>query len=201
MASKHTDPKTSAEIRAVRSALSEHDRALMSEDAGIYQASLKGLPPPRPLTEHECMVRDHLKTLLNGSTPAHFLGGSDVSRLQQIRANREAIAIADKHWAQKEGEAREREAQEYIDRNADAWREVCREIVFTSTRLLALENRAREMLEPVQGAWGLNIAMATTIASGFSLLGVGDPLRELHDAAVAERIVTQAEIRKTQNVA
>ncbi|WP_409188598.1 hypothetical protein [Bradyrhizobium sp. RDM4] len=203
MASKTTDhkhPETSAEIRAVRSTLAEHDRALMNEDAGIYRASLKGLPPPRPLTEHECLVRDHLKALLNGATPSHFLGGSDVSRLQQIRANREAIAIADKHWAKHEDEAREREAQEYVNANAAAWREVCRDIVITATRLMALEDRAREILAPVDGIHGLKMAMPTTVGSGLSLLGIGDPLAEMRNEALKQGIVTSADVRKAGNV-
>lgn len=199
MASKHTDPKTSAEIRAVRSMLSEHDRALMLEDAGIYQATLKGLPAPRPLTEHECLVRDHLKALLNGATPSHFLGGSDVSRLQQIRANREAIAIADKHWAKQEDEAREREAQEYVDRNTEAWRQVCRDIVITATRLMALEDRAREILAPVDGIHGLKMAMPTTVGSGFSLLGIGDPLADMRNEALQQGIVSKADLRKASS--
>ena len=54
------------------------------------------------------------------------------------------------------------------------------------------------MLEPIDGVC-VAMPMGVTIGSGLSLLGVGDPLREMRSAALSEKIVSEAEIRKAQN--
>lgn len=42
--------------------------------------------------------------------------------------------------------------------------------------------------------------MGSTIGSGLSLLGIGDPLQELRTGALKEGIVTNSELKKAQNV-
>lgn len=77
--------------------------------------------------------------------------------------------------------------------------DVCREIVLAAERLAALEEGARRFLKPIEGIV-IKMAMGSTIASGLSLLGTGDPLREMREAALKDSIVTEAEIRKAQKL-
>ena len=81
---------------------------------------------------------------------------------------------------------------------AKPWRALCREIILCATRLAILEDRARKMLEPIAGVCVV-MPMGTTIGSGLSLLGIGDPLIDMRTAALKEKIVTDAEIRKAPN--
>ncbi|MGY3443701.1 hypothetical protein [Bradyrhizobium sp. USDA 4473] len=194
-------PTTTAEIHQVRVALTAREQALIAEGQRNFEAARKGMPPPRALSEHEIRVRDHIKNLLNGATPQHLIGPVDASRDEQIRAELEAIRLADRYWANQYEDARDREAQQYADQHDKEWRALCREIVLTAVRLESLESRARDLLEPIRGALDVKIAMAmaTTIGSGFSMLGIGDPLSEMKNEALKQGIVTNAEIRKAQN--
>lgn len=94
--------------------------------------------------------------------------------------------------------ARYAEAEKWVAANSKDWCALCREIVLGAERLAALEESARRFLEPIEGL-NIKIAMGSTIAS-FSLLGIGDPLREIREAALKEHIVTEAEIRKAQKL-
>ncbi len=86
-----------------------------------------------------------------------------------------------------------------VDHDAQ-WRELCKQIVLAAVRLASLEERAREMLRPIDGQWLQGLAMGTSIGSGLSLLGVGDPLQELRTDALKHGVVTNSEIKKAQNV-
>ncbi|MGY4605763.1 hypothetical protein ACVW16_004175 [Bradyrhizobium sp. USDA 4474] len=201
---KHTEPNdhhptTSAGIMQFLRGLSERQRALQTEGAQNYAAFLKGSPPPRPATDHERRVGEHLQKLMNGATPAHFLTPA-VSRDEQIRAELDAIAFAERHWAKQLDDALDREAQQYVDEHEAEWRALCRDITLTAVRLESLEVRAREMLAPIVGRFGLKLAMASTVGSGFSILGVGDPLSDYRAEALQQGIVSNADIKKASNV-
>lgn len=190
-------PTTAAEFRQVRSALSVRERELQNEGAALYSAVQKGAPPPRPLTDHATRVREHIKTLLNGATPPHLLAPV-ASRDQQIIAELEAVRFADSYWGKLEADALEREAQQLADRQDPEWRGLCREIVLAAVKLEALEARARDMLEPLRGAY-VNIAMPCTIGSQLSLLGIGDPLADMRNEALQQGIVSKADLRKASS--
>ncbi|MGY4499165.1 hypothetical protein ACVWYH_003096 [Bradyrhizobium sp. GM24.11] len=195
---KRAHPTTSVEFRQARAALSVRERELQNEGAALYAAIQKGSPPPRPLTDHEARVREHIKTLLNGATPSHLLAPV-ASRDEQIRAEIDAIRFADRHWGKLEEEAAQREAQQFADDRDSEWRALCREIVLTALKLEAFEARAREMLEPIRG-FSVNVAMWRTIGSDLSLLGVGDPLADMRNDALQQGIVSAADVRKASNV-
>jgi hypothetical protein len=193
----HT-PQTAAEIRKVQRDLFARDQELMNEAAENYRALQAGITPSRPLSDHERRVTAHIQKLMNGSTPSHLLVPA-VSRDDQIRAERDAIAFVSRDLAKREEAVRYDEAESWAAENSPRWRALCREIVLAAERLAALEEAARQFLMPIEGTF-VKIAMGDTIGSGLSLLGVGDPLREMRGAALKEKIVTEAEIRKEQNV-
>jgi hypothetical protein len=189
-------PSTAAEIRQVQRDLATRDRDLLNEGAENYRALQAGTAPSRPLSDHERRVTAHIQKLMNGSTPSHLLVPA-VSRDEQIRAERDAIAFVSRDLARREEQARYDEAEKWVSDNAKQWRALCREIILVAERLAALEESARQFLLPIEGTY-VKIAMGSTIASGLSLLGVGDPLQEMRSAALKEKIVTDADIRKAQ---
>jgi hypothetical protein len=195
----HHHPLTAAELRQARLAISERKRSLQNEGATNYASQKSGSPPSRPLTDHERRVTAHIQLLLNGSTPPHLLIPV-VSRDEQIRAEIDAIDFLDRDLGRQQELAADREAEQWVVQNATQWRALCREIMLAGERLAALEESARQFLMPIESCHGVKIAMGSTIGSGLSLLGTGDPLMDLRAAALKEKIVTESEIRKAQNV-
>jgi hypothetical protein len=202
MASKQSEPvighhpTTVAEIRKVRRSLAASENELVEEGRESYRALQAGTAPSRPLSDHERRVTAHIQKLMNGSTPSHLLMPA-VSRDDQIKAERAAIAFVDRDLARQEELARYSEAETWVAENDKSWRALCREIVLCATKLASLEERARKFLEPIEGVW-VAIPMGATIGSGLSLLGIGDPLLDMRAAALKEKIVTDAEIRKAE---
>jgi hypothetical protein len=192
-------PTTVAEIRQTQIKLNEREAALKNEGAASWKAMQAGSPPSRPLSDHDRRVTAHIQLMMNGSTPSHLLVPA-VSRDEQIRAELDAIAFVNRELGRKLELAQYREAEQYAAEHATEWRALCREIVLAAVRLASLEERARDMLEPIRSSWVTGLAMGSSIGSGLSLLGVGDPLQELRTAALKENIVTNAEIKKAQNV-
>jgi hypothetical protein len=184
---------STADIRQKRLELTEHQRALQSEGAALYLARKGGPPPSMPLTDHDRRVSAHIRRFLNGSTPSQVLV-PDVSRDEEIAAELAAIRFVDAELGRQYENALAREAEEWVRKNKTQWRELCREIVLTAVKLAGLEQRAREMLEPMP-PWPVSgLAMGSSIGSGLSLLGYGDSLFDYREAALSEGLVTKREI-------
>lgn len=191
-------PSTVAEIQDAEREIAALDLQLLDEAREIYEASRKGGPPALPLSEHDQRVGKYLQKYMNGATPGHLLQ-ANVSRDAEIRAHREALQIVLRDLARRKELLSYAEAEKWVADNAKQWCALCREIVLAAEKLAALEESARRFLEPIEGI-NIKIAMGSTIASGLSLLGVGDPLREMRDAALKDNIVTETEIRKAQKL-
>ena len=189
---------TVAEIQDAEREIAALEIELVQEGREIYEAMRKGGPPAMPLSEHDRRVGRHLQKYMNGATPARLLEGN-VSRDAEIRAHRDALQIVRRDLAKRKESARYAEAEKWVADNTKEWCALCREIILAAERLAALEENARRFLEPIDGIH-IKIAMGSTIASGLSLLGTGDPLRELRDAALKDNIVTEADIRKAQKL-
>jgi hypothetical protein len=191
-------PTTVAEIQAAEREIAALDLQLLHEAREVYEAMRKGGPPAVPLSEHDRRVGKHLQKYMNGATPAHLLDAS-VSRDAEIRAHRDALQIVLRDLARRKESASYAEAEKWVADNTKEWAALCREVVLAAERLAALEESARRFLEPIEGI-SIKIAMGSTIASGLSLLGTGDPLREMREAALKDNIVTESEIRKAQKL-
>ncbi len=190
---------TVAEIQDVEREIAALDLQLMDEARELYEALRKGGAPAAPLSEHDRRVGKYLQKYMNGTTPNHLLETAAVSRDAEIRAHRAAIQILRLDLARRKEAASYDEAEKWVAATDRDWRALCREIVLVAERLAALEESARQFLEPIEGI-NIKIAMGSTIASGLSLLGVGDPLREMRAAALKDNIVNEAEIRKAQKL-
>ena len=204
MSSKQTiDPiiphrqMTVAELRRTQASINEAVLALQNEGHANYKSMMAGAPPARPLTDHERRVACRVQSMMNGQTPKYLLEPA-ITRDDQIRADLEAYRIVSRELSKQEDDARLREADQLVADNDKQWRALCREIILAATRLAALEERARDMLAPIHGQFVTGLAMATTVGSGLSLLGVGDPLADMRNEALKDGVVTTAEIRKVE---
>ncbi len=186
---------TVAELQQVQASIKEAVAALHSEGHANYKAMMAGAPPARPLTQHERRVAGRVQSMMNGSTPKHLLGPA-VTRDDQIRADLEAYQIVSREVIKLTEDARLLEADQFVSENDKQWRALCRDIVLAATRLAALEERARDMIAPIFGQFVTGLAMPTTVGSGLSLLGVGDPLADMRNEALKDGVVTTAELRK-----
>jgi hypothetical protein len=191
------NPTTVAELRLASAALNTHDRTLMEEAAAIYKAMKTGSPQSFQMSEHQRRVASHVQSL-TGATPQHLLVPA-VSRDDEIRAQRDAIALVQRDFGRKIELALHRDAEKWVLENATAWRALCRKIVLAAAQLEALEQRAREFLEPISGSHVGGVAMVTTIGRR-SLLGIGGPLQEMQTNALEEGIVTASELKKAADV-
>jgi hypothetical protein len=191
-------PSSSAEFQQVRAALSERKRSLQNEGAANYASMKSGAPPSRPLSDHERRVTAHIQLLMNGSTPSHLLVPA-VSRDDQIRAELDAIDFVERDLGRQEEVILQSEADQWVIEHATEWRDLCSKIVLVAERLASLEARARAMMERLPRPVG-GLAMGSSIGSGLSLLGIGDPLLDLRTQALKENIVSTSEIRKAKNV-
>jgi hypothetical protein len=194
------NPTTVVEISAAQREIAELDRELCAEAQRLYEVSRKSGAPAAPISEHDRRVGKHLQKYLNGSTPARLLGDSNISRDAEIRAHREALQIVSRELMKRKEAAVYADAEKWVAANDEDWRSLCHEIVLTAAKLAALEEGARRFLEPIAQVLGLNFAMAGTIGSGLSLLGTGDPLKEMREAALKDNIVTEGELRKAQKL-
>jgi hypothetical protein len=202
MASKQNEPvighpKTVAELGQAIYSIVMRDRDLAKEDAENYRAIKAGTATSRPLSDHERRVTAHIQLMMNGSTPQHLLTPA-ISRSEQIRAERDAIAYVHRDLSRQVDLARYSEAETWVAENDKAWRALCRDIIICATRLFSLEERAREMLKPIEGVC-VALPMATTIGR-LSLLGIGDPLLDMRVAALNEKIITESDVRKARHV-
>jgi hypothetical protein len=191
-------PSTVAEIRDVEREIAALDLQLLEEARKLYEDMRKGSAPALPVSEHDRSVGRHLRKYMNGATPARPLE-TNVSRDAEIRAHRDALQIYLRELARRKELASYAEAEKWVADNAHEWSALCREIVLAAERLAALEESARRFLEPIEGI-NIKIAMGSTIASGLSLLGTGDPLKEMREAALKDNIVTEVEIRRAQKL-
>src|SRR4029077_446351 len=106
------------------------------------------------------------------------------------------IDIALKILTNKELAGRAADAVSWAEVNGDRWRSLCRRIVLMTIELQALEHSASELLGECGDIFAIRLPMAN-IVGGRPVSET--PIRELTDAALAEGVVTSAEIRKAKN--
>jgi hypothetical protein len=202
MVTKRTDNSVAhelslAEILQTTRSLSAQRFALTLEAGEIYAAHKGSAPDAPPFDDHARAVRTEIAQLLNGSTPAEMLLPPAVQREDQIEIKREAIDQVLRVLHRKELVARQREAERWVAEHTDQWRALCKETMLAAEWLATLEQRARDMAgEVIELAGGpvSGLAMARYIGAGSSILGVGDPLMDMRNAAIEEGICTQRDI-------
>jgi hypothetical protein len=166
----------------------------------MYANALKnGVSSESPAVDaDERAAREHAKNLLNGSAPASLSLPPEITRDKILYREQRGIEIALKILADKDLVARAADAVAWAEANDSRWRALCREITLTAIKLEALEHSARELIEQCCELSAVRLPMAN-IVGGRSISEI--PLGDLTETALAEGVVTSAEIRKAKNVA
>jgi hypothetical protein len=201
---KHADPEihalTTAEIARQIRLHSDRRMQIVNERAAMYATALKngGASESPVIDDDEKAARQHAKSLLNGSAPASLsVVESGITLDKILYREQRGIDIALKILTDKDLVARAADAVAWAEANSDQWRALCREIVLTTIRLDALEHSARELIGQCGDVFSVRLPMGN-IVGGRSISET--PIGELTEIALAEGVVTSADIRKAKNV-
>ena len=202
MATKNTETihaLTTAEIGRQVKIHSDRNRQIINERAAMYASALKnGGSGDTPIVDaDERAAREHAKSLLNGSAPESLSLPPEITRDRMLLREQRGIEIALKVLSDKDLAARAAEAVEWAEAHRGEWRSSCREMTLTAIRLEAVEARARQLLGGCGDLFAVRLPMVI-ITNSRSISAI--PLGDLKDAALAEGVVTQGEIRKAQHV-
>lgn len=158
------------------------------------QKSGAAAPVSDTVKRHRAQIRE----LLNGFAPP-FVSSGAVSSAADIRIELAEIREAQRVINRRREDAAEKVAEAWAAEHAVEWSALLRDIVLTATRLHALEQKAGATLEAAE-----KLCQASPPVKMFrhvsSILGIGDPLREVVADALSEKIVTEAELRGAKNV-
>src|SRR4051812_47917275 len=132
---------TVAEIGRLTGEYTRRRRAATEERAALYAAREAGAPEPDPLTEHDAAVREKALQMLNGYAPSSMRLLPPIPRDEELIIEVAAIDIVLGALSQQELTARATAAAAWIIAYGDAWRQLCRDIILTATRLQAPEAR------------------------------------------------------------
>jgi hypothetical protein len=190
---------TTAEIN--RQVKLHHDRYIQirNERADLYSSALKngGAAPAPIIDDDETAARQHAKHLLNGAAPESLSSReSGITLDKKLYREMRGIDIAMKILTDKGLVARAAEAVEWAEAHRGEYRALCREMTLTAIRLEAVEARARRLLEGCGDLFAVRLPMVI-ITNSRSISAI--PLGDLKDAALAEGVVSKAEIRKAEN--
>jgi hypothetical protein len=190
---------TTAEIGRQTKLYSERLKQVVAEQATIYANTLKnGTSGETPVVDlDERAARDLAKSMLNGFAPPALSLPPPITRDQALCRERRALEIVLKIFSDEDLVARATEAVEWAEAHTDEFRRLAREITFNAVRSDALERHMRQLLEGCGDPSAVRLPMVIIVNSrAISEI----PLSDLKAAALAEGIVTAAEMRKLENV-
>jgi hypothetical protein len=191
---------TTTEIGRQISLHSERRQQITNERAAMYAGALKNGNTGGDtfvVDADERAAREHAKNLLNGSAPESLSLPPEITRDRMLLREQRGIDIVLKILADKSLVARATEAVEWAEANGNQWRTLCRDITLTAIKLEALEQSAHALIEQCPDIFAVNIPMGNVIGGrAISEISVSD----LTEKALAQGVVTSAEIRKAQNV-
>jgi hypothetical protein len=202
METKNTDTihaLTVAEIVRIDAPFAERELQIQNKRAEIYSTSLKngGAQSTPIIDDDEKAALQHAKHLLNGNAPNSLSLPPDITLDKQLYREWRGIKIARKIFADKTLVARATEAVEWAEAHGAQWRFLCRDTTLTAIKLDALERAAQEMIGQCPDIFAVRLPMGNKIG-GRAISEI--PISDLTDAALAEGVVSHAEIRKAKHV-
>jgi hypothetical protein len=200
MATKNTETihaLTTAEIGRQVKIHSDRSRQIINERAAMYASALKnGYSGDTPIVDaDERAAREHAKSLLNGSAPESLSLPPEITRDRMLLREQRGIEIVLKILSSKELVARATEAVEWAEAHGAQWRALCRDITLTAIKLDALERASQQMIGQCPDIFAVNLPMGNLVG-GRAISET--PISDLTEAALAQGVVTSAEIRKAQ---
>jgi hypothetical protein len=133
--------------------------------------------------------------LLNGSAPESLSLPPEITRDRMLLREQRGIEIALKILSSKELVARATEAVVWAEAHGAQWRAVCRDITLTAIKLDALGRAAQELIGQCPDISAVNLPMGNVVG-GRAISEI--PISDLTETALAQGVVTSAEIRKAQ---
>jgi hypothetical protein len=194
---------TSAEVSRQIHALDTKRRIVLDELVRIEQAQSDGAPVQRVAPEDVQAARQVAANLLNGHAPASLKEGAlSRTRYDQLNIEIKGIDIAIDILQSDQLKAKAAESVQWIEDNQAKWRDLCREIIVTVHRLVALESRAVAMRQEIKTPVSLD--MAAWIGGGMSIwdtkpLGGRDWLSRPRQALLDAGIINRAEFRELKD--
>jgi hypothetical protein len=200
---------TTAEIGRQIKQHTDRRQQIVNERAAICASAKEHGTSETPMLDaDERAAREHAKTLLNGSAPSSLSLPPEITRDRMLCREQRGIDIVLKILGDKNLAARAAEAVAWAEARSGLWRALAREIVLTAIRLDALERRAGQLLGECGDLSAVRLPMVLIVNSPSiseahldpSLKQMcGIPLTDLKAQALAEGVVTSAEIRKAEN--
>jgi hypothetical protein len=187
---------TVVEIGRQLTFLAERDRQITNELAARYKTAQKNGGAIPIIDADEQSAREYARSFLNGAAPQSLSMAPELNRDKILYREKRGIAIATKILMSKDLVARTVEAVAWAEKNADKWRELCRDIVLTAVRLNELEYRSQRLLGECIDVSSIRLPMANKIG-GRAIAET--PISELTEIALAAGVVTSAEVKKARS--
>jgi hypothetical protein len=184
-------------IRGKLAALNTMDADLTRRLALLYGKPSSGSAPFD--AAHGEKTRDRARSLLNGA--GHILEKSPGAAAGEtdLFAEREAVRLALSALQREDLEAASVEAQQLAEKLRPGWEKICRGFVIKAAEFTALAAQAEAFIDAA-GEARFALAMAHLVGRGADIdLGRGESVATLIKYALAEKLVTDAEIRKAQH--
>jgi hypothetical protein len=200
MNSTDTHTLVAQEIAAQVARHTERRRAIVAERAALCSEAMRngGFADSTPVVdEDERAARAIAKNILNGHAPAFLSLPPPITRDRELAREQAGLEIVIRILSDKQLIVRAAAAVEWSETHSAEWKSLCREIVLTTVKREALENRARALLSRCPDLHAIS-------TSAFPLTGLIErggyevDVDELRDAAVKAGVVTPSEIRKAQ---
>ncbi len=186
-----------AEIRSLYARYAEQERTLLARVIALEKAG-GAASFPDPALEHEQKARARARLMLNGHSdkllaPPRGLGGGS---LAEIRVELDETQNIMRALTKAGLEAEAVEALERVEQQKPAWEALVRKQALRMAAVAEGEAEAQKFLETVGYDVAIALPMSLFVGSGAT---AGRDVADFLAAAVAEGIVTEAEIRKAKH--
>jgi hypothetical protein len=193
---------TRAEIARQIAAYETKRRVTVDELAAIHSARSKGQTPEIVPPPNVVAARERAAEMLNGHAPDFLKRNPALTREAALIIEQDAIDIILKVLRDNETEARTFEAAQFAADHDEEWRDLCRDILLTAHRFLALEAKAKALRAAAHGP--VTLPLGQFIGTQRSVLNPAwkgaDILSLPREAALNAKIITKHDIDEARNV-
>ncbi len=145
--------QTVAHIQREIAAVGAEIRERTERRVAIYQQRPPGAGPPEPVSPDLAAAHAFALERANGNAPASMrLTAASMDSDRQLAIEIAGLQIYAEVLQRQDMTARAAEVYQRAIDGADEWRELCRGILLTAERLIALENRARAFRAALGGS-------------------------------------------------
>ncbi len=186
----------SAEIELEIREYSRQRDAITAQLVAIFEGRKAGMPEPKPSDDRTLQARTRALALLRGAEPPPLSPAPSYTREQQLFVEREAIDLVLKALQDQRAEARSDESVKSFEKQIDVYRACARDHILTVLKLHALEAWAVAKIDELEPG-SVQLPFAAYMGTGVRVVYPnGDSLEMAIAAALAERIITPADVEE-----